>query len=89
MALPLAGTSPTLLNRPVRSMLQLPIWVYYSGVLLFTGLPVVAFLLLGSHSLVMLTLAGNLYAAGLGRKLLWERLGRPEIPPRAGHNANR
>lgn len=50
------------------------------GVLLFTGLPVGMFLTQGHFNFAFLTLVGNLYAAGLGRALLWKGLGRPENP---------
>jgi hypothetical protein len=58
----------------------LPLWLYMCAVLIFPAPGVALLLLRGQHAAAFLIVVGNFYAAGLGRSLLWRRLGQPPIP---------
>ncbi|MFX0594738.1 hypothetical protein [Melissospora conviva] len=72
------------MNQVVRPWFDLPVWMFWCALVLSTGLPVIALLMEGKYSFAALAIAGNLYAAGLGRRILWERLGRPPAPDGPG-----
>jgi len=67
-------------NPHVDNLVKLPPWLYAFAVVFF-GAPVVALLLLqGRHGAAFLIVLSVIYAALLGRSLLWRRLGQPPMP---------
>ena len=61
--------------------LKIPLPLYVVAIVLFPAPGIVLLTLEGHHSSAFLILLGMLYAGGLGRVLLWRRLGRPALPP--------
>jgi hypothetical protein len=65
------------------STLRLSPWLFGFAVIFFPAPGITLLLLDGSYSSAFLMVVGLAYAAGLGRALLWRRLGRPALPPAA------
>jgi hypothetical protein len=63
----------------VDNTLKLPVWLYVAAVVFFPMFGIVLLLGDGHWSAAFLTLVGMAYAVGLGRVLLWRRLGRPMV----------
>ncbi|AGZ40076.1 hypothetical protein AFR_08935 [Actinoplanes friuliensis DSM 7358] len=66
----------------VDNTLRIPLVVYVVAVVLFPSFGIVFLLLDGHWSAAFLVLVSLAYAVGLGRVLLWRRLGRPAVPAR-------
>jgi hypothetical protein len=60
---------------------KLPVGLYVGACLFFPAPGVVLLFLDGHHSAAFLIAVGMAYATGLGRTLMWRRLGRPVVPP--------
>jgi hypothetical protein len=71
------------------SALKTPTWVYVVALALFSAPGIVLLVLQGHAASAVLVLIGLAYAAGLGRALLWRRLGRPALPARTRRKATR
>lgn len=70
-------------NSLMDSTLKLPVGLYVGAVLFFPTPGVLLLLLKGHYSAAFLIAIGMVYAVGLGRTLLWRRLGRPAVPARS------
>ena len=62
--------------------LRLPLAMYVTSLILFPAFGLIFLVMDGHWSAAFLTVMGYAYAIGLGRVLLWRRLGRPPVPPR-------
>ena len=81
-----APLSPLADNHRVDNTLKLPLALFVTAVVLFPA-PGVALLLMDGHwGSAFLVMVGMAYAIGLGRVLLWRRLGRPAVPARQGQS---
>lgn len=69
-------------NHRVDNTLKLPLALYIFAVILFPAPGIVLLFLHGHRSSAFLLIVGMAYAVGLGRVLLWRRLGRPAVPAR-------
>jgi hypothetical protein len=68
--------------------LRMPLPIFVTAVILFPTPGLVLLVLDGSQSSAFLIVLGMFYAAGLGRALLWRRLGRPALPPAPSRRKN-
>ena len=74
-------------NPRVDNTVKLPVWLYVVAVVFFPAFGLVFLISEGHWSAAFLNLVGIAYAIGLGRALLWRRLGRPALPTRRGANS--
>ncbi len=63
-----------------KSTLRIPLVFYLAAVVLFPLPGLILLFAEGHWGAAILTIFGILYAIGLGRTLLWRRLGKPRLP---------
>jgi hypothetical protein len=66
----------------------MPLPIFVAALIVFPTPGVALLILDGSYSSAFLIVLGMSYAAGLGRTLLWRRLGRPALPPAPSRRKN-